>query len=52
MLYDFYANPVPARDGKITVPLNALGHFLRTDGSRGSFAAIAEGVAAAQIIGH
>ena len=43
VLYDFYANPLPPESGKIVVPLNNLGYFLRTDGSRGSFAAPAEG---------
>ena len=46
ILHDFYGNPVPAKDGRIVVPLNALGYFLRSDGRPGSFkkllAAIAE----------
>ena len=36
VLYDFYANPLPSRGGKIRVPLNSLGYFLRSDGSPGS----------------
>ena len=52
VLYDFYANPLPSKDGKITVPLNSLGYFLRSDGSPGSFARLIEAVAAARIIGR
>ena len=37
-LYDFYGNPVPAADGKIVVPLDGRGFFLRGDGRPGSFA--------------
>jgi hypothetical protein len=51
VLYDFYANPLPSKDGKITVPLNSLGYFLRSDGSPGSFARLIEAVAAARISG-
>ncbi|WP_431216226.1 hypothetical protein ACQ86N_17280 [Puia sp. P3] len=35
-LYDFYGNPVPPADGRITVPLNSQGYYLRTDGTKGS----------------
>ena len=35
VLYDFYGNPLPAKGGKIVVPLDGLGYFLRTDGSHG-----------------
>ena len=51
VLYDFYANPVPSQGGKITVPLNSLGYFLRGDGSPGSFARLLKAVAAARISG-
>jgi hypothetical protein len=51
ILYDFYANPMPPESGRITVPLNNLGYFLRTDGSRGSFAALLKAIAKARIIG-
>ncbi|AXC13900.1 hypothetical protein ACPOL_4628 [Acidisarcina polymorpha] len=37
VLYDFYGNPVPFTGGAITVPLNGLGYFLRTNGAPGSF---------------
>lgn len=37
-LFDFYGNQVPARAGKIEIPLTFQGYFLRTNGSKGSFA--------------
>jgi hypothetical protein len=51
VLYDFYANPLPAKDGKITIPLNNLGYFLRTDGRPGSFAKLLQAVKSAKITG-
>jgi hypothetical protein len=51
ILYDFYANPVPPESGKIIVPLNNLGYFLRTDGSRGSFDQLIEAIRKAKITG-
>lgn len=37
-LYDFYGNKVDAKADKIEIPLSYQGYFLRTDGSKGSFA--------------
>ena len=37
LLFDFYGNQVPAKAGKIEIPLSFQGYFLRTDGSKGSF---------------
>jgi hypothetical protein len=51
ILYDFYANPMPARTGQITVPLNGLGYFLRSDGSPGSFQKLIEAIASARVTG-
>ena len=51
ILYDFYANAVPAEPGKIVVPLNQLGYFLRTDGSRGSFEKLLKAISKAKITG-
>jgi hypothetical protein len=51
VLYDFYGNPQPATDGKIIVPLNGLGFFLRSDGSAGSFAKLLDAVKTAKIDG-
>ncbi|WP_263372126.1 DOMON domain-containing protein [Granulicella cerasi] len=39
-LYDFYGNPVEAKDGAYTIPLDGHGFFLRSDGSAGSFARV------------
>lgn len=59
-LLDFYGNIVPASGGKIVVPLNGRGYFLRTDGSRNSFAALlnelkkarAQGYQPLEIVAH
>lgn len=37
-LYDFYGNKLDAKGNKIEIPLSIQGYFLRTDGSKGSFA--------------
>jgi len=51
VLYDFYANPLASKGGKIAVPLNALGYFVRTNGSPGSFERLLKAVASARISG-
>ena len=51
VLHDFYANPVPSKAGKITVPLNELGYFLRADGRPGSFQKLLAAIAKAAITG-
>ena len=51
-MFDFYGNPLPSAAGKVTVPLNGLGYFLRTDGSAGSFAKLLQSVATARIEGY
>jgi hypothetical protein len=51
-LFDFYGNPVPSADRKITVPLSGLGFFLRTDGSPGSFERLCDAVRKADIRGY
>ena len=43
---------MPAKDGKIVVPLDGLGYFLRADGSKGSFARLVEAVRNSQIDGY
>lgn len=50
-LYDFYGNPVPAKSGKITIPLDHRGFFLRGDGKPGSLAALLEALRTARIAG-
>ncbi|HYG34111.1 MAG TPA: hypothetical protein VEC99_04975, partial [Clostridia bacterium] len=51
VLHDFYGNPLPAKAGKITVPLNALGYFLRANGRPGSFKKMLAAIADAKITG-
>jgi hypothetical protein len=51
ILYDFYGNPVPSKNGTITVPVNGLGYFLRTNGSPGSFAKLEAAVKTANLSG-
>lgn len=50
-LYDFYGNPVEPTDGKIVVPLDHRGFFLRASGAKGSFAKLVEAVERARIEG-
>jgi len=50
-LHDFYGNRVPSKGGKITIPLDHRGFFLRTNGAKGSFARLVEAVKAARIEG-
>ncbi len=51
-LYDFYGNPVAAANGKISIPLNTQGYYLRTDGSKGSFAKLVQALRTARIEGY
>lgn len=51
-LLDFYGNPVASRGGKIVVPLNGLGYFLRTNGAKGTFARLRQAVASGRIEGY
>jgi len=50
-LYDFYGNVVPSQGGRITVPLDGRGFFLRADGRHGSFAALTAAIRAGHIAG-
>ena len=49
---DFYGNVIKPAGGKIVVPLNGLGYFLRTDGSPGSFAKLLAAISAGRIEGY
>lgn len=51
-LFDFYGNPVPAKDGFIRVPLNGLGYFLRSNGTKNSFEKLLAAISAASIQGY
>ena len=50
-LYDFYGNAVPSRQGRIVVPLDGRGFFLRANGAPGSFAALTQALRAGRIAG-
>ena len=51
-LYDSYGNAVPAANGKIDIPLDARGFFLRADPKKpGSFAALIEAIRQGQVRG-
>ena len=50
-LYDFYGNLVPSRSGRITVPLDGRGFFLRAGSAPGSFAALTRAIRAGRITG-
>lgn len=52
MLFDFYGNPVASKNHQITIPLNGQGFFLRTNGSKGSFAALLNELKKARIEGY
>ena len=52
MTFDFYGNPIAAAGGKVVVPLNGLGYFVRTDGSAGSFASLLAAIRVARIDGY
>jgi hypothetical protein len=52
VLFDFYGNPLPSVSGKITIPLNGLGYFLRTTGAKGSFDKLLSAVRKARIDGY
>ncbi len=51
-LFDFYGNALPSKGGKITVPLDGVGYFLRTDGSKGSFEEMLSAIRQARIEGY
>lgn len=49
--FDFYGNPVQAKEGSLVVPLDGRGFFLRGDGRSGSFASLLKALRAARIQG-
>lgn len=49
--FDFYGNRLQAIGGKLSIPLNGLGYFLRTDGSPGSFQKLLHSLQRSQIDG-
>ena len=50
-LYDFYGNLLPGEGGRITVPLDHRGFFLRADGSAGSFERLLQALRNSEIKG-
>ena len=50
-LYDFYGNPVAARDSRIVVPLDGRGFFLRGSGRPGGFARLLAAIRVSRIEG-
>ncbi|HEY3284228.1 MAG TPA: hypothetical protein VGN26_18315 [Armatimonadota bacterium] len=50
-LYDFYGNPVPAQGGRIVVPLDHRGFFLRPSGAPGSYAKLVAALKSADLRG-
>ncbi|MBI1388923.1 MAG: hypothetical protein GC154_10795 [bacterium] len=52
VLCDFYGNPLPSNNGRIEIPLNHLGYYLRTDQSKGSFDALISALRESQIEGY
>lgn len=51
-LFDFYGNRVLPVAGKLEIPLNSQGYYLRTNGAKGSFAAMLAALKAARIEGY
>ncbi|MFX1708764.1 hypothetical protein PV783_32665 [Chitinophaga sp. CC14] len=51
-LFDFYGNPVLPVAGKLEIPLNSQGYYLRTNGTKGSFAAMINALKTARIEGY
>lgn len=51
-LVDFYGNPVAARNGRIVIPLDGYGYYLRTDGAKGSFVKLLGDLRTARIDGY
>lgn len=50
-LFDFYGNPIPPKNGKLVVPLDGRGFFLRGSGEKGSFQALLLALQNSQIQG-
>jgi len=50
-LYDFYGNVVPAKDGRIVIPLDSRGFYLRGNGQGGSFAKLLDALKKGRVEG-
>lgn len=51
-LFDFYGNRVPSKAGKVVVPLDSRGFFLRASGKPGSFAHLVAALKSARVEGY
>lgn len=51
-LYDFYGNEIKPSHGYYDIPLTWKGYYMRTDGSRASFARLEKALVAAEISGY
>lgn len=51
-LFDFYGNRLFPGDSAISIPLNGLGYFIRSNGSKGSFARLLMAMRSARIEGY
>lgn len=52
ILYDFYGNEIQSRLGKYEIPLNYKGYYMRTNGTKGSFAQLQQALRNAYIEGY
>lgn len=52
VLYDFYGNKLPPKQGKYEIPLNYQGYYMRTNGSKGSFAKLQDRLKRAVVEGY
>ena len=50
-LYDYYGNSIPAKSGRLVIPLDDHGYYLCGDGKAGSFLALIDAVKQAEIKG-
>ncbi len=50
-VFDEYGNPMPAKDGKLVVPISDRGYYLRANGQPGSFAELLQAVHQSRIEG-
>jgi hypothetical protein len=51
-LFDFYGNRILPVAGKLEIPLNSQGYYLRTNGAKGSFAKLLTALETARIDGY
>ena len=52
VLYDFYGNVVPAKNGTVTIPLNSHGYYVRGNGKPGAFDHLLKALKGARIEGY